>query len=395
MKFTYLVFVSLFALLFECSAFPSQNVEATGTAAASLAVCPTPSQLVSDLSSATQASVVSLSGVDPTTCPEVSMTQTWSGGELVFSDSPESPTTREKLYEDTTLQATGAAGPNRIFVYHVNGQSSGYLRFTVLVTNNGTSAATLTVQQSGLAGPTTSYLYAGKMAFDRWLTSTAGTGVSVNPGATVRLDSTFDTTNVAPGYLMNGIWDYTMTQPHTVTICAIGKNDNPLTVCPTLPLAQRDTHVRGTFPNNSKIYDTSAGVTVDTANGIQAFPLASGTVNDPWAVGTDATDGSQQTLGGNYGILYRMHLNTSSSDGQNFGMLLNPRGGTWGGAVWAEPGIFTGGKFLIPPSTGSVNSNTQGAVEGEYTPGTGFTVWLQFMPTGGSSFPLQFVMTPF
>ena len=292
----------------------------------SLAVCPTPAQLITDLTNANQADVISLSGINPVNCPEVPMTETWAGGKLIFSDSPESTLAKAKLYEDSTLGATSGTTFNRLFVYHVNGKTTSNMRFTVLVKNTSTSSGTLTVQKVGTAGPSTSYLYAGKLGFQRWLTSTAGTGVLVGAGATVRLDTVFDSTNVAPSNLLHGIWDYSMTQSHKITICAIDQNDSPLTVCPGLPMAARDAHQRGTFPFADKIYDTAVGVTVDTADGIQQLPMIGGTVNDTWAIGTDVTDGSSQTLSGNYGILYRMHLTTSATDGQKFGFLFNPRG---------------------------------------------------------------------
>lgn len=64
---------------------------------ASAQVCPTPAQLDADLTAASQGSIVSLSGVLPLTCPEVPITETWTGGKLIFSDSPESPTVKGKL----------------------------------------------------------------------------------------------------------------------------------------------------------------------------------------------------------------------------------------------------------------------------------------------------------
>lgn len=363
--------------------------------AATATACPTPAQLSTDLAAASQASVISLSGINPLACPEVAMTQTWTGGKLIFSDSPESPSVRAKLYEDTGLQATSGTNYNRIYVYHVNGKASGKGKFTVLIKNNGSTSATLTIQKKGISGPTTNYLYAGKVAFQRWLDSTAGTPVSIPAGSTVQLDTSFEVA-VNPSNLMHGIWDYSMTQAHTVTVCALNQSDAPLTVCPGLAVASRDpNHQRGTFPNADKVYDTAAGVQVDTVDGIQQFPIAGNTANDSNASGIDATDGSAQVLVGNYGVLYRMHLNVKTSDSKNFGFLLNPRGGAWGGAVWAVAGITPGGKFLIPPTTGSVSTNTNAAVEGKYAPGAGMTAWLQFMPTGGSSFPLRFVVVPY
>jgi hypothetical protein len=194
---------------------------------------------------------------------------------------------------------------------------------------------------------------------------------------------------------MNGIWDYSFTQPHQVTICALDPTDDPISVGPTLPLLARDVHTRGTFPNADKIYDPTAGYIINTSNGIQQFSIAQQTSTDTYAAGVDVTDGTSMTDGGNYGVLYRIHLNVASGDGRNLGFLMNPRAGNWGGAVNALAGITPGGQFLIPASTTLLGDNTKGAVEGKYNPVTTSAPWLQFMPTGGSAFPLRFVAVPY
>lgn len=354
----------------------------------------TPPQLAADLSNAAQAAIISLSGVNPVNCPQVPMTETWSAGYLVFSDSPESPTARAMLYKDANLPATGT-NANRAFVYHVNNKPSGYMRFSVLIKNNSGSSGTLTVTKSGTAGPSTSYGYTGKMAFKRWLDSASGSGVAVSAGQTVRLDATFDTTDVAKSYLLHGIWDYTFTQPHTIMVCALNSNDNPITVGPTLPVAARDSHVRGTFAYCDKIYDNSAGYVVDTVDGIQQFPL--GGNSDTFVQGLDnaVNPPTSETNIGNYGVLYRMHVATACSDGRNFGILLNPRAGAWGGATWAPGGFLPGGKFLIPDTTIMLSDPTKAAVAGKYNTGSGATFWMQFMPTGASAFPLRLVSVPY
>lgn len=355
----------------------------------------TPAALQTALSSASQASVISLSGVNPLNCPEVSMSQTWDGGKLIFSDSPESPTSRGMLYKDSTLGATATGIPNRIYVYHVNNNSSGQMRFSVLIKNNGSVAGTLTVLQSGMAGPSTDYPYVGKLTFSRWLSSTAGSGVSVPAGSTVRLDSSFDTLSVTLGYVLHGMWDYTFTQPHTVMICALNPSDNPLTVGPALSVLARDTHVRGTFSSCNKIYDTGSGIVIDTAGGIKQYPIGG---NDDAAVtGFDnaVSTPTAETDSGNYGLLYRIHMSTSASDSRKLAFLITPRAGSWGGAVSAEAGILAGGKFLIPAGTGTFSDETKAAVEGEYNPGSGFTAWAQFMPTAGVSFPVRMLAVPY
>lgn len=354
--------------------------------------CPTPAQLQTDINAAAQAAVISLAGVNPISCPEATMSQTWAGGKLIFSDSPETPTARGKLYYDEALPATNGTDYNRVFAYHVNGNSKA-MRIVVLIKNRGTASATLTVQKTGTAGPSTSYAYVGKLSYYRWLTSVAAAPRSVAAGAWAELDTTFNSWKPATNNLVHGIWDYSLDQPHTVLICAVNSTDNAISVCPTLSTLARDSHQRGTFPYSDKIYDT-ASYTIDTAQGIQQFPLAGNTTNDSNATGTDQTDGTSMTLAGNYGVNYRMHLASSYSDGKKLGFLINPRAGGWGGAIWAMPGVLAGGKFLIPDGSGTSSDNTKGSVAGKYQ--SGHTApWFQFMPTGGSSFPVRFVAVPY
>lgn len=358
-------------------------------------MCQTPVQLDSDLSGSTQAQVISLSGINPINCPVLDMTGSWVGGKLFFSDSPESPTSRGKLYEDASVPATTGSDYHRVFLYHVNGKASGKMKFSVLIKNLGSTSATLTTQKSGSAGPTTSYLYAGKLGYQRWLLSSAGSGRSVSANSWIRLDTTFDALKANPSNLLHGVWDYSMTQPHQILVVALNENDDPISVGPGLSLLSRDSHQRGTFPFCDKIYDTASGVVFDTADDIVSFPVGSGSGADDFAVGVDATDGTSMTLAGNYGVNYKMHLETTSSDGRNVGILINPRAGQWGGAVWVMSGVFGSGKILIPTGTASTGDNTKGAVEGKYVPGGGLTVWAQFMPTGGSSFPVRWVLVPY
>jgi hypothetical protein len=333
-----------------------------GLLPATFAAVATPPQLATDLAAAGQAAVIGLAGVNPVAAPEIPMTATWGGGLLILSDSPESPTARATLYRDAGLEATGAT-PNRIFVYHASAKASGYLRFTVLIKNRGASAGTLTVTKAGTAGPSTNYGYTGKMAFKRWLDSTAAAGVSIAAGATV---------------------------------CALDPADNPVTVGPTLPVAARDVHKRGTFIYSDKIHDSAAGVTVDTAAGIQQFPL--GGNSDVFVTGHDYAVAvpTPETNTGNYGVLYRIHVATACSDGRSFGMLINPRAGAWGGAIWTPSGLLAGGKFLVPASTVMLSDSTKAAVAGKYYTGAGgATVWAQFMPTAASAFPVRFMVVPY
>lgn len=387
------MFVALFcAVLAVACGTTSPNVQTTDQVQQALVTCPTPAQLDADLTAASQGSVIDLSGINPLVCPEIPMVGTWAAGSLVFSDSPETVPTRGKLYEDT-FPATSGTDYNRLWVYHVNGKPSGKMKLTVLIKNVDTSTGTLTIRKKGLAGPSAAFVTVGKLGFQRWLQSTAGSGVNVAAGSTVRLDTTFEAL-MNPGQLMHGIFDLSMTKQYKATICALDQNDNPLTVCPGLSVLPRDVHDRGTFPNADKIYDTAPGFFINTIDGVQQFPLNWNTASDPDAIGVDATDGTPMQLHGNIGVVYRIHLQTDADDGQNLGFLLNPRGGYWGTAVNASPGLLPGGVFLCPASGEGLSDNTKAVVEGRYSPGGGLSTWFQWMMSGGSNAPVRVIAVP-
>jgi hypothetical protein len=359
------------------------------------AVCATPAQLDTDMTAASLASVISLAGVNPLNCPEVTMAEAWSGGKLIFSDSPESPTAKGKLYKDT-LAATSGTVYNRVYAYHVNASGS-TKRFVVVLKNTSGSSATLTRQKQGVAGPTTSFAYAGKLAVQRWIDDGADAGTSVAAGATVSLDATFNGTNVSNGNLYHGIWDYSFPAAHEIHVCMLNTNDSATAVCPGQAVQARDSHDRGTFDYADKAYDTAVGVTIDVAAGIVQFPLAADTATDTDAHGWDnaVATPTEEYLDGNYGVLYKLHLSTVDNDGtqDNLGLCANPRGGSWAGAARVSAGVLptTNTTTLLPAGTGSTSDSTKCTVTGRYTPGAGLTPWAQFMPSGGAALPVRVV----
>ncbi len=366
------------------------------------ASCPVSGTLQSNISGASAGDVIVLDGIASVPgCPEVTMSQSWTGGALVFSDSPESPASTGKLYEDATLGGTSGGTYNRIFSYHVNNSGS-TKRFAVILKNRSAASCTLTVQKAGRAGPTTSFIYAGKLAYNRWDTSSAGSGVAVAAGAWAEIDATFDSTNVGNGQLLHGIWDYSFPCAHTIDVCMLSTTDSPTGVCPGKALLSRDGHVRGTFPNADKTYDTAVGVTILTSTGALQFPIAGGTTNDDFATGFDnaVNPPTAETNSGNYGVLYKMHLTTSSDDGRAIGLCYNPRAGQWGGAEFVMVGntpLSGANHVLVPPTTGTTGDSTKCGTWGRYgiaaSPSTTI-VWGQFMPTGGSAFPVRVVTIP-
>jgi hypothetical protein len=168
-----------------------------------------------------------------------------------------------------------------------------------------------------------------------------------------------------------------------------------LKVCPGLPVAARDgLHDRGTFQYADKIYDTTAGAAIDTANGIQQFEVGGQASYDSVVSGVDVPTGNNEILHGNIGVLYRMHLSTSSTDGRNLGFVINPRGGWWGGAFKSLLGLMSQSPSICPTTGGGMSDNTKACVMNRYAPGGGLSVWTQFMITASGNAPVRFIAIP-
>lgn len=354
-----------------------------------------PARLQSSLNTGVQGTVVSLRNVNPLSCASIPMTQAPGGGKLIFSDSPESPTNTGILYADSNLAATAESLPNRIFVYHVNDCSSGNMKISVLLKNNGRHPANLIVQRTGTAGPSPNYLSVGQMAFYHWLTNKTILQTIIAPGQMVRLDTNFDSIDVRRGDLINGIWDYTFDQPHAVIVCAVHAADSPLAVEPGLKILGRDGHDRGTFAYCNKTYTTRRRVVIATASRIRQFPI--GGNGDTYVTGYDETAVPPAAAidDGNYGVFYNIQIETVSDGDHRVALLISPQGGSWCGAVNAMPGLLAGGAFIIPAGGRPISSPSAAAIAGEYFLNGPKSVRFQFMPTGASSFPVSVMLIPY
>ncbi|MBV9085513.1 MAG: hypothetical protein JOZ62_22795 [Acidobacteriaceae bacterium] len=349
--------------------------------------CQAPQRLVSALRNSTRGNIVNISGLAMNRCPELPLSGTWSGGALIFSDSPESPSMRGVLYRDATLAATTAATPNRIFVYHVNGRAMGPMTFAMVLTNLGAKTGILSVSRHGVAEPSRDYIDCGRTAFERFLNSSLGNEIAVPAGATVEIDKRFDLIRESPQDLAHGIWGYQFNQRHQITICSLFPGDDPVTVCPNLNVLARDQdHARGTFPHSDRIYRSKIGL----LSSMQQVRLGGNTTADPDAQGIDRTDGSPMRLRGNYGILYRMNF-VGSSSMHDFALLISPLGGAWGGVIELLRENQRRDVIRMPSQASSIESSTEAVIGGTYGLTNGAGISLRWMPCGGSSFPVRLV----
>jgi hypothetical protein len=329
--------------------------------------------------------IVSLLTLAPATltAPALQPNAAPDAGTLVFSDDPETFTSSGVLYEDTV-----GPGLVRIFAYHVNGASTPKKVSVVLENDSPSTDVQLSILASGVAGPNSDYVYTGKVAVERWLESVGGSTLDVPATQAVLLDPTLDGTAVPTNDLMNGIYDLDLNGPLTVYVVALDSTTDTLSAYSGLSILPRGTHQRGTFwPDDVAV---SGNCPDDTASGVFDFSLPS-----TFAVnGTDATTGQNEVLGGQYGVLTALNLTVTSSDGRNLALLLDPRGGDYGGAALVPSGLTTGGLVELPSA--STSTVDQGIVVGLYSPtvqaSVGPFVWT--LP-GGSSAPVDLLLVPY
>lgn len=336
-------------------------------------------------SSVWAATPATLPGVDFADTPEWTLTATQYGGKLLLSDSPETVNADGIMYQDTV------SGDVRLFFHHVNGTDKPK-KILVLLNNSGPTEAQVAVYHYGFAGPGDSYGAIGKTAQEDYLTnSRAAYSVTIPAGKQTFLWNSQKTMTVRPGELVNGIFDFKISQPVTVKVVMVPDDYHDKTLGMLKVLAPDRDALRGTFEGRDKLLVPDA-VYNPKQDGVVAITLADNDV-DPYIVGTDATNGNPVMNYGDYGVMY--HLFVPSVEGQGkFNSYLNPRGGDYGGALGIKFEHQLHDPILTPPGPGIFGTDTIEAVSliGSYE--SGKSLWLTFSPPGASNLPVKIMLVP-
>jgi hypothetical protein len=350
----------------------------------------TPAAMDTVLQTIAQGGTTYMFGINGASLPQITVTNTDFGGPLIYSDDPEYALANGIMYT-----ANLAAGTTRIYVYHVN-SAGGTKKITVVGQNIGYTTATVIILRHA-AGFGTVYAQIGKQAVADFLQSTtASTPFTVSTNTLFVLDSVLDNTGVTYDQLAHGIIDVYSSQSIRYSIGMLNQSSNTLITFSSLTnLAQDGNNRRGTFPAMNRTKNPST--VINTTSGMQRISIIR-SPTDNQIVGTDAMTFSTRTNAGNYGLLYTINIPMRSSDGKYMAILVNPRGGNFGGAFQISPGITPGGTFFAPTtgSIGSLTSTDTSTILGKFalTVST-TTVQLQFITPGGSSLPIELIFAPF
>jgi hypothetical protein len=339
--------------------------------------------LLLTMNSITFAAEYKLTGKDVLNLPEWPVTSTAYGGKLLLSDSPEMVPADGVTYQDTV------SGDARLFFHHVN-DTTEPKKIVVVLENQGSETANITVVRYGLGGPSSDYLLVGKETQMQYLKNDNLYIVEVAANSSKLLDTQLSQLVVEPGMLVNGIYDFKSDQPIKVRVMMMPVQadiDQFAAKAQVLPADQQ--RLRGTFEGKdrlltgNKAYTSKAGMVVVT--------LADN-VLDRYVEGIDATDGSKVLNYGNYGIVYKLYLPTTYTD--KIAYYLNPRGGVYAGGMNVkyrhqyQYTLETPSKELFFGENKVTDFEHLGVYEG------GQSLWFTFSPPGASNLPVKLVIVP-
>lgn len=251
-----------------------------------------------------------------------------TGGTLLFSDSPEYVKETGVLYRDIVT------GDARVLYYHLNDTSQPKKVAVVLETD--ADLASVSVTRGAAAPPSTDYLHVGKVTqigyFD---THEMNERIYVTKERPRLLVPEMDTTVLAPGQLVYGVYDFHANAPVRVSVIMYGADVDPFAFLRTARVLPRDEiALRGTFRGMNRVI-TSKKIYRPSMDGAVYFPIGDN-LHDVYRQGIDATDGSSVVNYGNYGILYQISIPTAGRENTRY--FLSPLGGVYAGAMRAENG---------------------------------------------------------
>ena len=251
-----------------------------------------------------------------------------TGGTLLFSDSPEYVKEAGILYRDTV------SGDARILYYHLNDTAQPKKVAVVLETE--ADLATVTLTRGAAAAPSADYLHVGKTTqigyFD---TREMNEHIYVTKERPRLLVPAMDTTVLAPGQLVYGVYDFHANAPVRVSVIMYGADVDPFAFLRIARVLPRDEiALRGTFRGMNRVV-TSRKTYRPTMDGAVYFSIGDN-LYDVYRTGIDATDGAAVVNYGNYGILYQINIPTAGRENTHY--FLSPLGGVYAGAVRAESG---------------------------------------------------------
>ncbi|WP_244226654.1 stalk domain-containing protein [Paenibacillus protaetiae] len=331
-----------------------------------------------DLLFTKQGDKIAVDGAGVLTLPVITYASLNNYGQqtLIRDNAPETITEEGVYYTDT------ANGNVRLFGHHQNERDNA-VRTYIVVTNNNKQDATLTVDRTGIGGPSTA-AGAGKTAGNNYLN--ARTKPSLNQKTVIPAGQSrlvlpeLSNKSINPGQIITYYADVNTTAPLKFSIVIVDKDKDPLAALPNLPVLPYDgKHSRGTFELANRTINIS-----DTIGGKPSRMVLTDNKLDLFMSGIDSVSGNQMTNTGNYGMMYIITLRQVLPHTL---IAINPRGGFYAGS------FLINNKMVYAPNSGVLATSSEAGVL--YRTGDNSeTVTIAFTPASGSNLPISFLFLP-
>ena len=224
--------------------------------------------------------------LNPVNLPSLAITRAWTGGTLIFSDSPEYVPGPGVLYADSV-----PPGFVRIMLYHVNDSAnsgtSTRLKFTVVVEPaNAGETTTVTLLRSIVKGPSSDYGKIGRTSAYDFLTVPESPVVSQISAPTV-LDPVLESKSVpARTYpqLIQAQYDLQVSGASArFTLAALASNANTLATYKSLPMLAREDSAPGVYVHDRERSRTGQkDYQQRNYDTIECDHIMAGSTWDPW-----------------------------------------------------------------------------------------------------------------
>jgi hypothetical protein len=327
------------------------------------------------------------------------------GPQLLFSDMPE----YFRSGDGIAIQEEVRPGIVRLYLYHVPEPGEKKKIISAVIENLADEPTTMRFLRYSFPAPGTDYHKIGKAGLLGYFTSKSGdSAITIAPHGRAVIDPELDKAIVTKDMLVHAIYEFEIDRPAQITTFQRDPSADSLAIIDKLPrlpriVADKPSGAgRGLFltsdfdvkPKNDRPMDTSGGpVQIVVADG----------KSDPWITGRDSIAGIEGVVKGNYGVMYRIKLRRSSSDGRALALLMcNARGGQWcrysAAAVMVSDGLFPGGATSLPADQVRFGTFPEAVVIQRFAPiapGETGTIEFTYSPPGASCLPTPLLLIPY
>lgn len=287
--------------------------------------------------------------------------------KLLLSDSPEEFTQKGILYQDIINDKA------RLYADHINGTQQ-KMTMAILATNNSDKPVTLRTTNKGEVWPSVyANLIGSEASVDFLLGNTYQEKLEIPAHQTLIYSQLPD---FYPGQGVNLFYD--IESDGELQMSFVAAETITQTSLSELPKLEYTGHVRGSFP----VSELDWKVEASTFKSPSIVSIGDNTT-DPFVKGYDVFRKQETENGGNYGVLYKIHMDKP----RKMTVMMLPLGGVFKGPFKVN------GEIVPVPASGVITA-FDGMVVLARTSGTEESLDIEFTPPAGSAFPINLIFYP-